>query len=71
MGWAGQLAGAERSAAREGSVSLVGCAHDDDPLGVSGPGPQVWHTPSACLAALKPAWRGGSLRSSPSIAPIR
>ncbi len=31
MGWAGQLAGAERSAAAEGSVSLVGCAHAADP----------------------------------------
>jgi len=44
-GLAGQLAGAERSAAREGSVSLVGCAHDDDPLGFSGPGPQVCTSP--------------------------
>jgi hypothetical protein len=31
VGWAGQLARAERSAAREGSVSLVECAHDNDP----------------------------------------
>jgi hypothetical protein len=31
VGWAGQIAEAERSAAAEGSVSVVGCAHDDDP----------------------------------------
>jgi hypothetical protein len=31
VGWAGQIAVAERSAAAEGSASLVGCAHDDDP----------------------------------------